>query len=734
MNSKNSIVLISLWGGLIAVLSYLFSYPFDIFSRGAFGSAADTGLAMWIFEWQLKHLSSGDFGALFAGNMFYPLDHSVLFSINVISTVILNVPLYWITSDPELSFNASIYFSYILCAGGMFFLARRLQLDIPSAIVASLIFSFSEYRLYFSSHLSLVTMQWMPLTFLVIHKYIDEGKKADLYWASLFYGLQITASAHYAILFSIILIAFVTIHYFQQKKWSWNKIFSDAVGPAILALVVGVACYYPYWKVSQNFGISRPFSEQMRFGADLQSYLSAAHSYFLGPFTARFGRPEGFASPRFTAIILSGVALVFYRTQASRLSYLRKFDGALLILAVISFFLWRTQPEWTPVLIEMFPATKSWDLQVWQLIILTPVVWLTLIRLSLTRVVRSLFLGLREQNNFFLYFTIAFLAFLISLGPVIKVKGFDLALNPVTTFLFFTFPGFDSIRAISRMSGLVPLGLAVTSGIALMLLGKKFKTSLLKNIFYGFVIALLLLEIFPAKGVNRPFEKVEKVQAEYIWLKDQAGSGAVLEWPVHYPFDAEAMYVERSRIHNKPLVNGYASFQWRGHKKLGKMKNFSKRQLWLSLNAFGVRYLLVHRVEGRFPAWATGKIGPYRISQKFENTLVYENKNARTQFLPDNYWNQFDLTIERQGESHCKLYLTFKSPESYYVSKEKRVLTIRLEGEGDRLLQEKELVFYPDLWRDGDKSQFELQGKSCSAKKIYFLIDDKKIQSIFTGQ
>ncbi len=732
MTSNKSFSLVCLWVLLITVLSYLYAYPFDIFSRGAHLGKADPSLALWIFDWQLSHLSSGNLTELFTGNMFYPLDHSVVFSINMLSTVILNIPLFWLTGNPELSFTASIHFSFILCALGMFVLARRLKLDIPSAIAASFIFSFSEFRLYFTSHLSLLTMQWMPFTLLFIHKYIDEGRKTHLYWAALFFCMQITASAHYAIFFSIIVLAFAGVLCLQQQITSWKKLFGDAVGPAILTLAVGAACYYPYLKVSHNFGFSRPFGEQIRYGADVEVYLSAAHSYFLGPLTADFGHIEGYASPRFTALFLTAAAMILYRIPVARLTFISKFDLVLVALAVLSFFTWKSQTTWIPVCVSKFPFTENWDSLVWQLIILTPISWLALIRLGLTDMVRSIVSGLRGQKVFFLYFVIGFLAFLISLGPAMKVNGFAFALNPVITLLFFVFPGFDSIRAISRISGLVPLGLSITSGLALMLIAQRLKKAYLKNLFYIIFIGLLLFEIFPGKGVNPPYKKDEPSNPEYAWLKGQAGAGPVLEWPIHSPFDGEALYVERSLIHKKPMVNGFGSYQWRGHKKLSKMKNLSQPETLLSLYAFGVRYLLVHKVGGEFPKWATGKIGQFEMSRKFENTLVYENNNAGTQFLPDNYWKKFNLLIARKGKDRCKLVLGFESPDNYYVSKIRNAMKVRFEGEESRLIKEKELILYPDLWRDGDKIKMRLDEESCSAKQIFFLIDGNKHEVQFT--
>jgi len=731
MRSRKSFIFISLWLILVVFLSYLYSHPFDILSRGGYLNGWDLQLALWILNWQLSHLSSGNFAELFTGNMFYPLEHSVVFSINMLSTVVLNVPLYWITGDPEISFYASIQFSFILCAVGMFLLARRLKLDIACAIVASLIFAFSEFRLYISGHLTLLTMQWMPFTFLFIHKYFDEGRKTYLYWAALFFSLQITASAHYAFFFSIIVLAFVGILCFQQKIWSWKKFFSDGVGPVVMTLIVGGVCYFPFWRVTQNFGFSRSLGDQLGYGADLENYLSAAHSYFLGPLTARFGHMEGYASPRFTALFLTATALILFRTEVRRLSFMRKLDGLLIFMVLLSFFVWKTQPTWIPVLENTFPFTGNWGPLVWQLLILTPVSWLAILRLGLTGIIRSAFSGLRGQNLFFLYFTIAFLAFLISLGPAIKINGFEFALNPVTTFLFFVFPGFDSIRAISRFSGLVPLGLAITSGLGLMLIGQRCKKVYFKNLLYALFIGLLLIEIYPAKGFNPPYKKDPPSKDEYVWLKDQAGMGPVLEWPIHVPFDGEAVYVARSMIHNKPLVNGFGSYQWNGHKKLSQMKNLSQQEALLSLYAFGVRYLLIHKVQDPFPKWATRKIGKFQLSKQFDNTLIYENKNARTQFLPESHWDLFDLAIERLDKSHCKLVLTFNSPETYYVSKNKISLQILLEGKNNLILEEKELTLYPDLWENGNQNTIALNKKSCATQQIFFLNDEKKHRAKF---
>jgi hypothetical protein len=106
----------------------------------------------------------------------------------------------------------------------MLLLARSLKLGYVASLLAALIFSFSEFRLGVSGYVHLITIQWIPFVLFFNHKYFDEGRKVFLYWASLFYLVQVTASAYYGIFFSIILLLFVGILFNQQKKLNLEKL------------------------------------------------------------------------------------------------------------------------------------------------------------------------------------------------------------------------------------------------------------------------------------------------------------------------------------------------------------------------------------------------------------------------------------------------------------------------------------------------------------------------------
>ena len=204
------------------------------------------------------------------------------------------------------------------------------------------------------------------------------------------------------------------------------------------------------------------------------------------------------------------------------------------------------------------------------------------------------------------------LAFVVSLGPIVKLYGNQhITVNPIATFLYYVFPGLSSIRAISRMSILIPLGLGITTGIAYKIIRERLDKPYLKKIFSFIVLIILILEIYPAKGLYAPYKQPrDETPEEYSWLK-QAPSGPVLEWPVSKSFLGDAVYLERSMTHQKKLINGYHSFEWEGRKKLAELTDLSNKSALLSLYAFGVRYLVMHQTGGDFPQWAGKNLGKF---------------------------------------------------------------------------------------------------------------------------
>jgi len=682
--------------GLTIFLAYLFTYPNDILSDTNIKYVhTDVVPSVWVFNWYLKSLAAGEFGRLFTGNLFYPLQDSIFFNENLLSTAALSVPVFWLTGDSYFCYRLAIFASFILCSLGMYLLARQLRISIFASILAAFIFSFSGYRYSIITYGHFAAMQWMPFTLLFAHKYFDQKRPCHLYWAALFFGLQVTASAHYFILFSLFVSTFVVILCIQNNVLLSRSFYRDAALPVILVLVPAVLIYFPYSQVSQNYGFKRTIADQVFYGLPLSSFFSFPNSYFLQPLT---GGPSvgGSYPPGYTALLLTGVAIFILRKNVSPLSWIRKFNIIIFIAFMLTLILWQFRLDLAEEALKRFPFLYD-NPTVVPTAILSPFLILIVARLGVSQVARSLWAGLKTHKTLFLYTFLALMAFAVSLGPAIKTDGQNyLMANPVGIFLYLTFPGIAAIRAISRMGGLIPLGIGISAAVGFLLARDKFTSKIKKGIFSAVILLLILLESFPVKGFNRPYQAEEiKIPEVYKWFKSAPGEGAVFEWSSTCSCDIE--YTRWSLYHMKPIVNGYGSWRWEGHEKITQLTDLSTLDALHSLDAIGMRYLFIHTQSSSFPVWAQETLGNFHLVKKFKNTLVYEKKKARPQFLPDDYWKIFSVSYQSRGE----ISLTFLSPDKYYVSREKKILPIEIHWE-DGSVQHTEIILYPTLWRDGD--------------------------------
>ena len=153
----------------------------------------------------------------------------------------------------------------------------------------------------------------MPFTLLFVHKYFDEGRRVFLYWASIFYLMQIMASAYHGIFFSMILLLFVCVLVFQQDNFRFEKFSLDAGPPILIVGMIASIYFIPYLKEAHEFGFIRTIAEQSAFGAPLTTFFSLPSSYFFGSLTSHLNHIDGNTSPRYLPMLMTVAALLILR-------------------------------------------------------------------------------------------------------------------------------------------------------------------------------------------------------------------------------------------------------------------------------------------------------------------------------------------------------------------------------------------------------------------------------------
>lgn len=239
--------------------------------------AAGSGNDMWIYHWgnwwTRKVLTEG--GRLYwTSYMFYPHGVSLTwYAFSWLNTAIW-LPLQALIGDLA-AHNVTILLSYLISAFTAYLLARELTGSCWAAFVAGLVFAFYPARNSYHSHLSFLSVQWIPLCALFLVRISRQGRLRDglgagvslalcglsgerlllltLFWAALWLGYSLVFERHHwsrktakALLLAVVVCVLIA-------------------GPLLAPLVTGF--FDP--EISQNLTASTPAEKR----TDLLAYF-----------------------------------------------------------------------------------------------------------------------------------------------------------------------------------------------------------------------------------------------------------------------------------------------------------------------------------------------------------------------------------------------------------------------------------------------------------------------------
>jgi hypothetical protein len=136
--------------------------------RDVASDLGDPVLVMWILSWdceQLLRILGGDLSRIatfFDGNIFHPAPLTLAYSDHLFAQAIQILPVWVISGNPILSYNLLFLSTFVLSGLGTFLLVRQLTGNSTAAFVAGCLFAFAPYRLPQSSHVQILSSQWMP--------------------------------------------------------------------------------------------------------------------------------------------------------------------------------------------------------------------------------------------------------------------------------------------------------------------------------------------------------------------------------------------------------------------------------------------------------------------------------------------------------------------------------------------------------------------------------------------
>ncbi len=503
----------------------------------------------WRLGWGQRQLLT-DPTHLFDANIFYPYARSYLFDELLIGIAIVTLPLRLFSDNPILIYNLAMLSTFVLSALAMYALARRLRCSPPAAFAAGLIYAFAPLHMAHLTHLGLLSGQYFPLIILLLDRLLAPDPDAP---------------ARVGWTDAILLALVLALQALSAQYYAFYLIFVVGGFVALRVVQDGVRRRFP------------PFGVWARLTfAGLLAVVTVA-PFFLG-----YRLVQG------DYTVERSIAENAY--YSANLASFFTADGQNLIWGTLTAPL-RDYGRYTFER-NMFPGLLALVLALVGLIVgwrRAPVQYLALLGLG---------------------------AAILALGPNLYVTADNksLLLNQMPYgFLYFHFPGFDSMRVPARFGILFVLSVAGLAGVGLSwLLGRvaawrPARPHLDRRALAGALAALLIVGIV-AESFNRPLQPVplatrEQAPPVYDWLAAQPGA-VVLELPFVIPDHPDRsgmlgdLYQFYSLYHGRPVVNGSANVLPKGYKALFyELRDGPTPRALAILQGLGVTHLVVHYDE-----------------------------------------------------------------------------------------------------------------------------------------
>ena len=614
----------------------------------------DPVFVTWVLAWdceQLLAILGGDFSRIrtfFDANIFHPAPLTLAYSEHFLAQAVQVLPIYAVGRNPILAYNLLFLSTFVLSGVGMYLFVRELTGNTRAAFVAGLLFAFAPYRWAQSSHLQVLSSQWMPFALYGFRRYFDTRRLRPLAGAAAALVIQNLSCMYYLMFFSPFVAAYVTWEMWQRRLWRDRGVIGRLALAAGSVLAITAPFLLPYVAVREAMELERSRSEVMRYSADVYSYATASIAQPLwGDVLRAFPKPEGDLFPGIIAVLLAVVGLVT-RPVGQALSGLpgdrdngrpthRTWPVRLLLAAAVAHVL---AAALTLVFRRMTFDLWLFELRisnVTQLLVRAAVLGAVVLVLSPPARLRArAFLATR---GFFLGCLLA--AMWLSLGPAPQALGRPLDLAAPFAFLHDNVPGFDGTRVPARFAMVAVLMLAVLGGFGAATISRwRWGTALLAALCVaalaeGAVVPFTVNGASPVRGFNAPEPRLyrpARAPAVYKEAAQLPSDAVIAELPLGTAdFDLRALYY--STAHWRRIANGYSGFFPPHYGQLALAVSDVPRQQEAALNALrenGVTHVIVH--EG---AWLDDR-GPATTAALIDSGAVelYRNEGDVLVQLP----------------------------------------------------------------------------------------------------
>jgi hypothetical protein len=473
---------------------------------------------------------------------YYPTQGVTTLTENLLGMYPVASPIYWLTENPVLTYNLTLFVTWPLSAFGVFLLVRLLTGRGDAAFLAGLAFGFSPYRAVAFGHLQTLATFGVPFALLGAHGYLRHRRWP---WLALFGAawLQQGLANGYYILYGGLFLGLWTV-YFCSPRAMWPRA-SALAGAAAVASLPLVPILVTYQRVHEELGLRRSIHEIQYFSATPRSWFEVWSDVQLWSEILPQGKDNMF--PGLTVVVLAAAGaalpLVSRKTAATTASRWHPLHVLLAAAVAVSVAAILVVVRYGPVDTMVGPVpVKIRDLHRAFAALLLAGVPLLLLR-PRTRE------ALRSRSAFAFYLTSTVLFGLLACGPELRV-GETAVMDPAPYGWLMALPGFNELRVPTQLKMIHLLCLTVAAGLAYAAFRPGGRRAAV--IFGGVALGIM------ADGWTKT-QPMEPAPARWEAAEPGDRNEPILELPMAHGWGDFAATL-RGAIHHRRVLNGVSGY------------------------------------------------------------------------------------------------------------------------------------------------------------------------------
>ncbi|HET7542134.1 MAG TPA: hypothetical protein VFK05_19840 [Polyangiaceae bacterium] len=484
--------------------------------------------------------------SLYDSYYFAPLSHSIAFNENHFGLSFVFAPFYLLSDNPLWAYNLTLLASLSLSVFFTYLLVLRLTRSPYAGLLAGVAFAFCPYVLFEIGRIQLVATQWIPASFLLLHRAFSGQRLRDIagFWSCAL--LQLGTCLYYA-MFMLPLLALAGAALMLELRPP-RRFFYRFGACAVVAGAIALAMVYPYFAARHAFNLQRSLEFASSYDGKLGFFANVSETNrtltSMHYQNTRPGAHEEVAFPGFSVLFFALLALLVPAVRALRRIGARR--------SLIAILLWSAF-----VMLGLGYTWLSHSL-------LAGVLVFALFALAWRSARHALPQPFGAQQG--LYFALFLLAVALFLGlNASPTEGTEI--RGLYYYLYTYVPGFDGIRKVSRQAVLTTFIACVLSGFGVSWLLSKLRRAWARVLGAALLLVALCYELrcFP-----HPIRKVwggDSVPqvlrfAATLPERDLIAATPQDEGKWHFSGDAGmAFHNYLALYHRHRFVNGQSSWQ-----------------------------------------------------------------------------------------------------------------------------------------------------------------------------